>query len=178
MIHVAGSEEIYETYVFISDPAAANLFQIPYSLSTGDKIELKTSSVLKYVNYNIQLKETTVETNDGSCTTYPYHNHQTYSDCVDVDLRERIQSSLGCMVPWMSRTDHCAGSIHRLPEQKDLIEWLYSIGLYSWGGIMYHSAACPPPCTTLASHSTFQLSGNGDLQSPILSNCILKKMFK
>ena len=165
-IPVVGSQEIYQYFAFISDPAAANQFQVPYSLSTGDKIKLDTSSsALKYVSYNIQLKETSVETKDGTCTTYPYRNHGSYLDCVDMDLRERILPSLGCTVPWISGADKCGGSIQRLPEQEDLFQWLYSIGLYSWGGIPYDSAACPLPCTTLSAHSTFQTSGGGDMQS-------------
>ena len=39
-IPVVGSQEIYQYFAFISDPAAANQFQVPYSLSTGDKIKL------------------------------------------------------------------------------------------------------------------------------------------
>ena len=155
------TEHVYQYYIYISDPATENLFQLPYSLSSGDKIQFETSSLTRYVEYNIQLKETSVVTVDGTCTDYPYHNHETYADCVDDELRARILPSRGCMVPWMSSTDQCTEPIQRLPEQEDLLQWLYNIGMYSWGGISYPSAACPLPCTTLAAHSTFQFSGTG-----------------
>ena len=155
------SEQISQYLVFVSDPAAENPFQLPYSLSTGDKIQFETSFDQKYVEFNIQLKETTVEINDGTCTDYPYNNHGTYSDCVAAEMKEMILPARGCMVPWMSSTDQCTEPIPRLPEQKGLLDRLHKIGLYSWGGIQYLSAACPLPCTTLAAHSTFQQAGTG-----------------
>ena len=92
-------QQNFEYYAFVSDAAAANPFQLPYTLMTGDKIKLETSTVNTFVVYNIQLKETSVKANDGSCVDYPYLSHDSYSDCVATELTDKILPVLGCMVP-------------------------------------------------------------------------------
>ena len=159
-IEVVGPE-LLEYFVFISDPAAESAFQTPVPI--GDTIKFEISSATKYVEYNIQLKETSVETNDGACADYPHNNHKSYSDCVNAEVRNKILPTWGCMPPWMSSTDQCSGPIQRLPEQEALFEWLFEISMFSWGGISYKSDVCLLPCTILTAHPTFQLFGYGDL---------------
>ena len=148
-------------FLFVSDPAATTNFQLPYSLLTGDKIRMTATVVPRYFMYNIKLKETTEKAEDVSCVDYPYNTHESYSDCVDADLRDKILPRLGCMVPWISDNDACVGLVHVEPKHKDLVEWLHSLVLSSWGGIQYKSAICPLPCTLLSAHATFQISGTG-----------------
>ena len=51
------SKEPSEYFVFVSDPRAANPFQLPYSLLTGDSIKLVTTpTVKKFVDYNIKVR--------------------------------------------------------------------------------------------------------------------------
>ena len=151
-------EKHSEYFVIVTDPAAANLFQMPSSLMTGDKTTIKVSSAKKYIDYSIQLEESTIDLDDGSCVQYPNQKHASYSDCVDDELRGKILPILGCMVPWMTRKDHCSDRFQQLPKHEALIDWLYNVGLSSWGGIQYHADFCPFPCTLLSAHSTFQQS--------------------
>ena len=102
-IALKDSAQITEYYVFISDPAAASSFQLPYSTMTGDMIKFKVENSGKFKFYNINLKEKVVTTDDGTCTHYPTPNHNSYSDCVDAVMRGRILPVLGCMIPWMAR---------------------------------------------------------------------------
>ena len=121
---------------------------------TGDKIEIKTDFTSKvFVLYRIQLKETSIETGDGSCIEYPNEKHKSYADCVEDELEERILPVLGCMVPWISRKNQCAGLIPRLPIHLDYIKVLRPINDAFWSGLAYQSDNCPQPCSTLSAHS-------------------------
>ena len=105
-INLRSVKDLFIYHFYVSDPAMVNSFQLPYSLLTGEKIWFETmpnSTLKKYVEYNIQLKETTVRTKDGSCSNYPYHNHASYYNCVGDEMRENILPVLGCMVPWISK---------------------------------------------------------------------------
>ena len=124
----------FEYFAFFSDPAAANAFQMPYSLLTGDRIGFDVTPVPKYVDYKIHLTQTSVETGDGSCVDYPTNYYESYADCVDAEVRRKILPALGCMVPWMSLKDQCTGHISRLPSHEDLLKWLRAIILTAWGG--------------------------------------------
>ena len=157
MIHLQTNESV-EYFVIVSDPSASNSFQMPYSLMTGDKVRLKASTDNTAVAYSIQLTKTSTETADGSCFDYTNHEHKSYSDCVDAEMRNKILPTLGCMIPWMSRTDACAGHIQRMPKHEALLEWIINLLENSWGGIQYKSHACPLPCTLFSAYSTFQAS--------------------
>ena len=37
----------------------------------------------KYYEFQVKLKETRTETNDGSCMNYPSSAHQSYTGCLD-----------------------------------------------------------------------------------------------
>ena len=149
-------------FVYISDPSAAHSFQLPYSLLNGEKVRLQLSSQnIKTANYHVKLTETISEANDGSCVGYPTQKHQSYSECVDAELREKILPALGCMVPWMSKLDYCDGSVEILPKHEDVAQMLFDLNWRLWGGVQYKTAACPLPCTLLSAHATFQHSGTG-----------------
>ena len=84
--------------VFVSDPAATNSFQLPYSLMTGDKINFDVSPEGgQFASYKIQLKETSVEINDGLCAYYPTSRYKSYPHCVDVELRGKVEPTLGIL---------------------------------------------------------------------------------
>ena len=163
VIHVKFSDKgPSEYFVFVSDQAAANPFQLPYSLLTGDKIRLiVTPGITKFVDYNIKLTETIVNTDDGSCVDYPTQTHRSYTECVDAELRAEMLSALGCMVPWMSTQDHCTGLIQRSPKQENFNKKFLSIIRRSWGGIQYKSHFCPLSCTLVSAHAMFQQEGIG-----------------
>ena len=104
-ITVPRANETIELYAFVSDPALANHFQLPYALSVGDKIVVRQyAGESSSVEYNIKLKETRVETNDATCVEYPDGDVHTYSDCIDAEIRNMMLPVLGCMVPWISST--------------------------------------------------------------------------
>ena len=149
-------EERFDYTVTVTDPAAATHFRLSDHLMTGDKIENKkgfTSKVI--VSYRVQLKETSIETGDGSCNEYPNEKHKSYADCVDDELEKKILPILGCMVPWISRKNQCAGLIPRLPIHKNLYAWLEAIILPTKAGQAYQSDTCPRPCTILSAHSIY-----------------------
>ena len=120
------------TYIaFISDPVAASIFQLPYSLMTGDKINIDTvSKVSKFVDYNIRLKETKVKTDDGTCADYPTLTHQSYADCVDNEMRAKILLKFGCMVPRISRKDSCTGTITDCQRMRKLLNGSKTYSLF------------------------------------------------
>ena len=138
--------------LFISDPAAGTTFQLPYSLLSGDKILVKQSEKGSWSEYKIKITENTVETDDGTCVDYPNANHESYSDCIDAELRGKIVPVLGCMVPWMSEGGACSQPVPRLAKHTALVQWISNISLASWGDIEFRSDACLPPCRTLSFH--------------------------
>ena len=142
--------------MFISDPTATKSFQLPYSLMSGLQITLKPPA---YANYNVQIRETKVYTDDGSCVDYPNPHHESYSDCVDAEMRDWIMPTLGCMLPWMSTRDACTKPIQRLLKHEPLVKWIFNMVINSYGGIEYESESCPQSCTLLSAHSAMTLSG-------------------
>ena len=157
------TEDISEYFVFVSDPAVASPFQLPYSSMTGDKIklEINPSKGNKYSTFHVKFTETNVELNDDSCVNYPTGEHTHYSECVESELREEILPVLGCMAPLISRQEHCVGTIQRLPEHENIIQKLYNLSEQSWGGKQYKPMTCLKPCSFLSAHATYQLSGTG-----------------
>ena len=92
------STEYAEYFVFVSDSTSATNFQLASSLMHGDRIYLhpsKNSSLRKYTIYNIKLKENRIETKDQSCAAYPNENHESYTACLQADLRRQIMPILG-----------------------------------------------------------------------------------
>ena len=83
-------KDLQEKYhVFISDPSAAPTFQLPKPFLTGDQMEAKPDNKSVFYYYNIVVKETMTDLNDGSCTVYPDKNgHLSYADCVDQEIRK------------------------------------------------------------------------------------------
>ena len=151
-----------EYFAFVADPAASNSFQLPYSLQTGETIRLSfTSEITRFADYNIKLTEHNLKSNDGSCISYPTTIHQSYSDCVDAELREEIVPALGCMVPWMSTKDQCTKLVQILPKHESILQMLMFLNQRSWGGIQYKSDGCPLPCTLLSAHAKYQQYGSG-----------------
>ena len=146
-----------EYFIFVSDPAAAPLFHLPYSLMTGDSMELETRKGV-HVNFNVQLKETSTETGDNTCVDYPSTKHTSYTHCVEEEMRENLFPTLGCMVPWISAKDQCNNPIKRLPAHENIVHWIQGILYGSFGGVPYTSVSCPVPCTLLSAHSKYQIS--------------------
>ena len=81
--------------LFISDPSVTNLFQVPWSLMSGDQVtSTMKGEIGEHVLYTIQLKET-VHSAGVSCVDYPDDHHESYADCVDAEMRNKILPSLG-----------------------------------------------------------------------------------
>ena len=60
--------------VFVSDPRVSPRFKLPDPLIIGDEIKIEpnpNASLKMSKSYNVQLKETSVETGDASCVFYP-----------------------------------------------------------------------------------------------------------
>ena len=161
------TSEQTEYFIFLSDSATSLPFQLPYSLLTGDRIKIvlhPNSTVKKYVHYNIQLKETNVRTGDESCWEYPTQIYESYADCVGAEMKEKILPVLGCMIPWISKSDRCVGPIHRMQGHESLVQWIYTIIRDAFGGIQYQSESCLLPCSVLSLHATYLQSGSGDFE--------------
>ena len=130
--------------------------QMPYDLLAGDQIKLQAipNKGLE-VEYRIILKETETMVNDGSCTNYPTADHDSYTACIDAEMRERILPVFGCMVPWMGQSNSCQGPFERLPDHEGLLNWILVMVLNSMGGKQYTSEKCRLPCTILSVRSTY-----------------------
>ena len=132
--------EFSEYVVYVSDPTAANHFNLPFSLGLGERMFIQTWGHTKlFKAYSIQLKETTVNTGVG-CQQYPMEKFQTYSECIENNARSDILPSLGCMVPWMSSTDRCTSPVWRKPEHESLIKKLRFIVNDAYGGMEFRNA--------------------------------------
>ena len=128
-----------EYVVYVSDPTAANHFNLPFSLGLGERMYIKTREHTKlFKAYSIQLKETTVNTGVG-CQRYPTEKFQTYNECIENNARSDMLPSLGCMVPWMSSTDHCTSPLARKPEHESLIRKLRFIVSDAYGGMEFRN---------------------------------------
>ena len=158
-LKIKSNGEKYEYFIFISDPSATVQFQMPNPLMTGDKIRIETHeniTIQKNQDYYIELKETGIEIDDGSCAVYPNHNHNSYSDCVDEETRSKFLPMFGCIAPWISTKNQCVGLTPRLPEQEPVLQWVREVYKSSWGGFHYKSETCLLPCTLLSARSKFQ----------------------
>ena len=124
---------------------------MPYYLLTGDQIKLNTITNWGVgVELRITLKETKTEAKDGSCSYYPTNNHESYTACIDAEMREKILPVFGCMVPWMGQSNSCQGPFARLPEHEGLLDWIFVMVIKSMGGKQYESKNCLLPCTILS----------------------------
>ena len=149
-----------EFSIFVTDPSAAVNYQLPLNLMKSDAPRIKaslTSPVWKY--YNIQLKEKFGLSGEEACVNYPdKSNHQSYADCVDEENYQKIETALGCMIPWMggkSQKHQCKGPVDRLSKHESLIEWLQFLHENAMTGFQYKSAACPIPCTLLIANGRY-----------------------
>ena len=142
--------------VTVTDPAAAVHFRLADHMMTGDIIKVQTDLTKQViVNYLIQLTETSIETGDGSCIEYPNKHYKTFADCVDDELKDIISPVLGCMVPWISKSDMCYGLIQKLPKHDYILEKLFSIILSSWTGQAHQSDTCVPQCKRMSANSKY-----------------------
>ena len=114
----------------------------------------------KFYDFQVKLTETRIETNDGSCMNYPSLEHQTYSACIDEELREIVVPNIGCMIPWMSEQVKCTGHLTRMPKYQQMEEWLSNIIRDSWRGVQYKSTRCHLPCNILKANTLYLLSGS------------------
>ena len=126
---------------------------------TGDRISWDTNQNL-FVTYKIKLKLTIDETNDDTCLNYPTPEHQSYAICINTEMRKMSMPVLGCMVPWMSSEDQCANPIPRTSEHDNLIKYLSTIIVDSWGGINVAHSECALPCSLMSPHSIHLHSGH------------------
>ena len=145
-------EGIFSYMLFITDPAATTTFQLPFSLMAGEKILMQAGKTgpKTWTNYKIKITEKRIETNDGTCIDYPNTNHNSYSDCIDAELQDKILPTLGCMVPLMSDVQPCSQPIPRLAKHESLIQWISNVSLKSWGNFEYKSDTCLQPCTLMS----------------------------
>ena len=79
-----------EYLVYISDPNAGPKYQLPKPDMTGDNLKINCSPTSITQAYTIQLKETRLESGQGSCTEYPdAAGHQSYPDCIDDENKRK-----------------------------------------------------------------------------------------
>ena len=144
--------------IFIADPSASTRFQVP--LMDGDQIIFKNvgNNLGEWLLHNIHIEENVNQVGDGSCRTYPNSQFNSYTDCVNAEMKEWILPALGCMPPWISGEQTCDMNIQRNPEHEQVVEWLFEISQDSWGRNLYHSPVCPLPCTSMSISSKFCLS--------------------
>ena len=109
-----------------------------------------------------EFQETRTETNDGSCMNYPSSAHQSYTACLDKELREIVVPTLGCMIPWMSEENQCTGHLTRLPKYQEIEQWLTDVVNDARRGIQYESTRCPLPCNLLTAKNSYLLSGKSN----------------
>ena len=143
-----------ESYrITVSDPALTNSFQLgPMS---GDEILYETSKGKRYVDYRIKIKETVHGTDGDSCIVYPNKKHKSLSDCVDDYIVKKTEPIFGFGLPFITGLNHIFKPIARLGRHEATIEWIKSIALNSFGGIIYKPETCLRPCTHLSMTSEY-----------------------
>ena len=96
-IYINNTDSEYQ--IFVSDPGAVPKFQLSYPLMTGDRIIVTPYNSQRIYYYDLVLRETKIELDDGTCVDYPDpQGHQDYADCVDAEIRERIMPVLGKII--------------------------------------------------------------------------------
>ena len=125
----------------------------------GERIRILIDNITKFYDFQVKLTENRKETEDGSCMNYPSAEHQSYTACVDEELRGLVVPTLGCMIPWMSEQNRCTGHLARLPKYQKIEQWLTDVVNDARRGIQYKSTQCPLPCNLLSAESSYLLSG-------------------
>ena len=143
--------------VTVYDPATANSFQL--ARMTNGRIQLECKSSPQMYDFNIQITKTADRSDRGSCVEYPTKVHRTFADCVDNEIEDITKSVFGYGLPFVSNST--GEPIKKLPGHKSTVNWLERIALVSYGGVMYQSKRCLPPCTALTVYSEFQQSSTG-----------------
>ena len=168
-IYINDSDSNYQ--LFVSDPRATPNFQLPRPLMTGDKIIVAPHAMNRIHYYNIRLKETLAELDDGSCTNYPdAAGHASFTDCVEDENRGIILPVLGCLPPWLSTATACTGHFMRnTTAKKDLSWWFHFLYERSKMGSSYQSPSCLPPCKHFSVHSVLQDIKSGSGQTKVLN---------
>ena len=125
----------------------------------GERISILVDNKTKYYDFQVKLTENRKETQDGSCMNYPSLEHQSYTTCIDEELRGFVVPTLGCMIPWMSELEQCAGNVTRLTNNHQIEKWLSDVIQESWRGFQYKSTRCPLPCNLITGKASYLLSG-------------------
>ena len=144
-----------EYIVYISDPSAANYFQLPFSLIHGEMIKAEFHKTKKkFKSCSIRLKETNIKTGTG-CLNYPTAEFNTYSDCFDSLLKEFFLPKFGCVAPWMSRTEQCNSPVPKIKENEEAMNITRNLFDFSFGGKEFRADKCPLPCSLVATTSRY-----------------------
>ena len=125
----------------------------------GERIRILIDNITKFYDFQVKLTENRKETEDGSCMNYPSAEHQSYTACVDEELRGLVVPTLGCMIPWMSELERCTGNVTRLPDYQQIEQWLSAVIQEAWRGVQYKSTRCPLPCNLITGKASYLLSG-------------------
>ena len=140
--------------VTVYDPASVNSFQI--ARMPGGKLLHECRNGFQFVDYNVHLTKTEDKSGRDSCVEYPTKDHKTYAECVDDEIERKTKPVFGYGLPFVSNST--GKPIQRLPQHESTVEWLESLALLSFGGVMYQSDNCLPPCTALTAIAEMQQS--------------------
>ena len=155
--------------VSVLDPEAAPRYQLPFHQMAGitPSIYLRPDQIIRKY-YSIQLTYHRNQASDGSCMNYPdQHGHESFADCIEAENRKKTLPVLGCMLPWMSKLNHCSGFQAITPGSQALMELLSSAYEHAKLGLLKKDSSCPPPCDMLIARGRYLYTYKDKYQSTV-----------
>ena len=130
--------------VMVNDPVNMNGFLI--SQLSGDKI-LHTSKHVPHPRFQINLKVTEDKTGGDSCVKYPNSRFDSFSQCIENDIVQKTRPVFGFGLPFFARDNTTLKPIQRLEKHEKTVKWIWNLATEAYGGSIYKSETCLPPCT-------------------------------
>ena len=159
--------------VWITDPARSLNYRPFEGSMSGDMIYQTVARadnpIKEYKRYHIEVEEMHWQEDKQGCTVYGQDGsaHASFAACVEQEDREEFMPVLGCMLPWMSASDHCTGILKKKSGFEALIKSA-NIRLRKAVGFMeYLSDSCLPPCIQTSVRSKYLGSNKNSAKNQI-----------
>ena len=99
---------------------------------------------------------------------YPnQHGHGSFAECMDAENRKKTMPVLGCMLPWMSKSNQCSGLQAITLGSQALLELLSIAYEHAKLGLLKKDLSCPPPCDVLVARGKYLYTYKDKCQSTV-----------
>ena len=151
--------------VMVNDPVNMNGFLI--SQMSGDKILLDNKDV-NHPRFLVNFKVTEDKTGGASCVEYPNSRFQSLSQCIEDEIVEKTRPVFGFGLPFFSLANTTLKPLPRLEKHENTVKWLRNLATEAYGGTIYKSETCLPPCTFISAAAEEQPHASTKVRAVIL----------